>query len=57
MLERFLRKAWVVREGDLYLSIVLDRSEHHKIIDRRVEAQLAEFGFADEPGLPATADL
>jgi ribosomal peptide maturation radical SAM protein 1 len=47
MLERLLRQAWVIREGDLYLSIVLDRSEHHKVIDRRVEAQLSQFGLME----------
>jgi ribosomal peptide maturation radical SAM protein 1 len=57
MLERFLRNGWVVREGDLYLSIVLDRAEHRKIIDRRVEAQLAEFGLMEQPVLPLATGL
>jgi ribosomal peptide maturation radical SAM protein 1 len=57
MLERFLRQSWIVREGDLYLSIVLDRAEHRKIIDCRVEAQLAQFGLMDQPVLPLAAGL
>jgi ribosomal peptide maturation radical SAM protein 1 len=47
MLENFLQKSFVVREGDLYLSVVLNRSEYRKVIDRRVEAQLAVFGLAE----------
>lgn len=51
MLERFLQRAWVIREGDLLLSIVLDRSQRSRVLDRRIEMQLAQFGLA------AAADL
>jgi hypothetical protein len=58
MLERFLQKAFIVREGDLYLSVVVDRAEYRRIIDRRVESRLALFGLADGTtgAIAATAD-
>lgn len=46
MLECFLQRGWVIRESDLYLSIVLDRSERSRVLTRRVEIQLAQFGLA-----------
>jgi hypothetical protein len=38
-------KNWLVREGDLILSIVIDRTERDLVINRRVEMQLLQFGL------------
>jgi ribosomal peptide maturation radical SAM protein 1 len=40
-----LSRNWLVREGDLILSIVIDRTERDLVINRRVEMQLLQFGL------------
>jgi ribosomal peptide maturation radical SAM protein 1 len=56
MLERFLQRGWLIRESDLYLSVVLNRSERARVLDRRVEMQLAQFGLSMPATLPDTAE-
>jgi ribosomal peptide maturation radical SAM protein 1 len=45
MLDLMAHRGWLIREGDLVLSIVLDRSERDLVVNRRVQMQLAQFGL------------
>lgn len=47
LLDEMLERRWLVEEDGKLLSIVLDRSESERIVNRRVRLQLEFFGIAD----------
>jgi ribosomal peptide maturation radical SAM protein 1 len=49
MLRRFAARQWIAEENGHLLSLILDRSEHHRVIDRKVSLMLGEFGLPAEP--------
>jgi ribosomal peptide maturation radical SAM protein 1 len=53
MFQRFVDRAWVVCEGNQMVSLVVDRREFERVIDRRLQLQLEALGLA-EPECPAT---
>tara|TARA_R110002020_G_scaffold5971_16_gene24656 strand:- start:5936 stop:7831 length:1896 start_codon:yes stop_codon:yes gene_type:complete len=46
ILSSMLERGWIVREANNYLSLVLDRSARQRVLDHRVQGQLASFGLA-----------
>jgi ribosomal peptide maturation radical SAM protein 1 len=55
--ERMIGRGWIIREGDLLLSLVLNRNERARVVRRREQLQLASFGLSEffEPD-PVRAD-
>jgi len=46
ILSTMIDRGWIVREANNYLSLVLDRSARQRVLDHRVQGQLASFGLA-----------
>ncbi|MCE9672543.1 RiPP maturation radical SAM C-methyltransferase [Myxococcus stipitatus] len=53
LLEQFLARGWVIREGVRLLSVVLDRMERQRIIDLKMAAQLGTLDWARLGASPA----